>query len=109
MKRRRNGRGVVRRVVRRLEQTYRPQRIILFGSYAENRQTKDSDIDLLIIKDTKRSFYQRLSDVRKVAEPVIRGYPFDPIVLTSRELEQRLARGDQFLQAIVTSGRPLHG
>ena len=31
---------------------YRPEKIYLFGSYANNTATDDSDIDLFIIKNT---------------------------------------------------------
>ena len=109
MKRAPNGKGIVNRVVRRLRQTYHPTQVILFGSYAYGHPTRDSDIDLLIIKETGKSFYERMFEVRKLVSPVVRGYPFDPIVITPRELEQRLARGDQFLKEIVTKGKRVYG
>ena len=109
MKRAPNGRGVVNRVVTRLRQTYHPTQVILFGSYASGHPTRDSDIDLLIIKETGKSFYERLFEVRKLVSPVVRGHPFDPIVMTPSELERRLARGDQFLKQIVTRGKQVYG
>jgi predicted nucleotidyltransferase len=108
MKRSRNGMRLVSRVVKRLRVRYHPERMVLFGSYASGRQTEDSDLDLLIIKDTRRRFFQRLYDVRRLAEPALRGHPFDPIVLTPTELQARLARGDQFLQLILTKGRQVY-
>ena len=105
---RRQGNRLVSRVVRRLRVKYQPERIVLFGSYASGRQTAESDLDLLIIKNTRRSFFKRLYDVRALAEPALAGYPFDPIVLTPAELEERLARGDQFLQSILNKGRQVY-
>lgn len=32
-----------------------PEKIILFGSYANGTPTEDSDIDLFLVKDTKKS------------------------------------------------------
>ena len=104
----RKGNRLVSRVVNRLRVKYHPERIVLFGSYASGRQTEDSDLDLLIIKDTRRRFFQRLYDVRRLAEPALAGHPFDPIVLTPAELEERLARGDQFLQTILNKGRQVY-
>lgn len=83
--------------------------MILFGSYAYGRPTSDSDLDLLIVKETKKSFHQRLFEVRQLASPVLQGHPFDPIVLTSRELQRRMAVGDQFLRDIITKGKSVYG
>lgn len=88
MKRSQNGVRVVSRVVKRLRQTYHPTQVILFGG---------------------KRFCERLFEVRRLVSPVVRGYPFDPIVITPRELKRRLARGDQFLQEIVTKGKQVYG
>ena len=105
MKRSGNGARLVRRIVRRLERTYRPSRVILFGSYAYGKPTKDSDLDLLIVKQTTKPFHRRLYEVRRLLFPLLRDQPFDPIVMTPQELERRLARGDQFVRQIVTEGK----
>jgi len=103
-----NGQRLIRRVVKRLEQRYTPRSIILFGSFAEGRAGRDSDIDLLIVKETATPFFQRLVDVREAVWPLMDGRPFDPIVLTPAELRRRLRRGDQFLQGIVRKGKLLY-
>ena len=109
MKRSTNGTRLVNRVVKRLAQTYHPTRVVLFGSYAYGRPTRDSDLDLLIVKETAKPFYRRLFEVRRLVSPVLSGHPFDPIVVTPKELRRRLARGDQFFQEIVTHGKPVYG
>ena len=40
-------------VVKKVTESYQPEKIILHGSYGKKRTTKDSDIDLLIIKDSE--------------------------------------------------------
>ncbi len=99
---------LVQGVVRRLSSTYHPERIVLFGSYAAGRQTRESDLDLLIIKNTRQSFFRRLFKVRRLVEPALKGHPFDPIVLTPLELQRRLARGDQFIESILREGRQVY-
>ncbi|MVN76097.1 nucleotidyltransferase domain-containing protein [Hymenobacter sp. HMF4947] len=42
----------IQAVVRRIVEGYAPDRIVLFGSYAYGEPTEDSDLDLLIIKET---------------------------------------------------------
>lgn len=108
-RRARNGTRVIRRVVERLRRDYHPLQVILFGSYAAGRPRNDSDLDLLIVKDTAKSFHQRLFEVRQLVSPVLKGQPFEPIVVTPKELRQRLAKGDQFFEQIVTSGKSVYG
>lgn len=109
MKRPRNGAKLVGRIVTRLRDTYHPSAMILFGSYAHGRPTRDSDLDLLIIKATTKPFFHRLFEVRRLLFPLLRDQPFDPIVMTPQELERRLARGDQFLQEILRKGKLVYG
>ena len=100
---------VVRRIVRRLKREYQPVQMFLFGSYAAGRPHADSDVDLLIVKQTRKPFYQRLFEVRQLVSRELDRHPFDPIVMTPKELHERLARGDQFFQDIVTNGKLVHG
>lgn len=93
------------RLVERLVQVYQPQKVILFGSLAYGEPTPDSDIDLLIIKETTESPLQRRVQVRRgVADPH-RQWPFSPLVLTPAELQAHLAQNDPFYQEIVSRGK----
>jgi len=99
---------IIRAISRALERDYAPERIVLFGSYAAGKRKTDSDIDLLIVKKTSQPFYRRLTVVRKIVSPMRAGMPFDPIVITPRELAARLELGDQFLGDILRSGKTLY-
>jgi uncharacterized protein len=101
-------RTVIQEIVRRLVAEYAPQKIILFGSYAYGQPDEDSDIDLLIIKATEERFPERLDTVRRAATGAHRRIPFEPIVLTPEEVEQRLKAGDQFVAEILQKGKVLH-
>jgi len=50
---------VLNEIVRRLVEAVDPDRIILFGSRARGDARPDSDIDLLIIKDSDQPGYRR--------------------------------------------------
>lgn len=50
-------------VVRRIVAGYDPDRVILFGSGASGEAGEDSDIDLLIIKETDQRPIERRSEV----------------------------------------------
>ena len=51
-------------IVRRLERALSPQRVILFGSYAEGRPNPDSDFDLLVITRKRLGWRERRSRTR---------------------------------------------
>ena len=87
-----------------LKKKYGATRVILFGSFARNEATEDSDIDLLIISPTTEKFYQRMASVLKIVRELSIGMPLAPIVLTPEELASRLERGDQFVQEIIATG-----
>jgi predicted nucleotidyltransferase len=98
----------IQRVVSRLIQGYRPQQIILFGSLACGNPDQDSDIDMLIVKDTDESPLERRVRVRQLVFEPERRIPFSPLVLTPGELAQRLALDDPFYQEIIARGKVLY-
>jgi uncharacterized protein len=95
-------------VVRKLVAEYAPEKVILFGSHAYGESSGDSDIDLLIIKDSTENFFERLTRVRQAVSGLHKGVPFDPIILTSAEVEARLKAGDQFISEILEKGQALY-
>lgn len=100
--------AVIEEIVRRLVAGYAPQKIILFGSHAHGEPDEDSDIDLLIVKETSDRFLDRLTKVRELAWGAHPHIPFGPIVLTPQEIEGRLKIGDQFIAQILRKGKVLY-
>ena len=99
---------ILDKIIRILAQEYQPDQIILFGSQVEGQAGQNSDIDLLIIKESTATPYQRAVQVRRLLRDPKRLVPLDFLVVTPNELQQRLARGDQFLQTVVATGKVLH-
>jgi predicted nucleotidyltransferase len=98
----------IQKVVSRLVQGYHPQQIILFGSLAYGVPDQDSDIDLLIIKQTDETPLERRVYVRQLVFEPERRIPFSPLVLTPGELAHRLALDDPFYQEIISRGKVLY-
>lgn len=102
----------VRQVIKTLCETlvaeYAPAKIVLFGSFASGDATIDSDIDLLVIKETPDRFLDRSRSVRRILAEKHKHIPLDPIVLTPKEVNARLARGDQFLADIIENSETLY-
>ena len=101
--------SVINGIVKKLASEYRPERIILFGSHAYGSPTADSDIDILIIKDTPERFIDRWSTVRRILSDPKRKVPLETLVLTPREFAERMQCGDQFIQQIARDGKVLYG
>jgi predicted nucleotidyltransferase len=53
-------------IIQKIVSGYAPDKIFLFGSYATGTATVDSDLDLLLIKETQVPVYQRSREVRKL-------------------------------------------
>lgn len=101
-------RKIIIEMVEKIKQEYQPEKIILFGSYACGVPDRDSDIDLLIIKKTHdRPIDRRVSVARIVSDPK-RLIPVEPIVLTPKEVNDRLKIGDQFIKEILKKGKVLY-
>ena len=95
-------------MVAKLVANYAPQKVILFGSYAYGDPRPDSDIDLLIIKETPERFIDRWVTVRHILSDPKRRFPLETLVLTPQEVSQRRAVGDQFVEEILKKGEILY-
>jgi len=102
---------VIKKIVDILIKEYHPDKIILFGSYLYGKPTEDSDVDLLIIKETdkkRRVEIDRFVEVQSLIYSEEARIPVSPIVLTKEELEERLSIGDDFIEEIITKGKVLY-
>jgi predicted nucleotidyltransferase len=99
---------VIHDILEKLIAEYAPQKVILFGSCAYGNPQADSDIDLLIIKETSEPFIDRWVTVRHILSDPKRRVPLETIVLTPQEVTKRLAIGDQFLAEIIEKGEVLY-
>lgn len=93
----------VDKIVNLTVKNYQPEKIILFGSGAMGKPTKNSDIDLCVLKKLaspafkeKRVLWRLLWD---------HGYDFkiepDLHLYDTRNFDQRLKAGDPFIEEII--------
>lgn len=100
---------IIDAIVKKLVAEYhRPEKIVLFGSYAHGTPDADSDIDLLIIKDTPQRWLERWTAVRRVLSDPERTVGINPLVFTPQEIGRRLAGGDPFVTEIFETGKVLY-
>jgi len=75
----------INKVVRRIVKHFQPQKIILFGSYANGIPTEESNLDLLIIKDNNLPSHIQNREVRRILFDM--RVPVDVSVKTTQEFE----------------------
>ena len=92
-------------IVSNLKANYTPEKIILFGSYSDGKYTKDSDIDLLLIKKTDKHPIWRRVEARKASGVKI---PMDIFVYTPDEIKQLLADKSPFMSDVMKRGKILY-
>jgi uncharacterized protein len=90
------------KVVQFVVEQYAPEQIVLFGSCAKGKQTLDSDVDLLIVKDTDLPrAYRGLEVVSYLKRFPVK---FDLLFYTPSELECRMAAEYSFIHTIFKTG-----
>src|SRR5580658_2425355 len=100
---------VTRRQIRayaaEIAREFRPRRVILFGSYAYGKPTRDSDVDLLVIIPHKgRGVTKAIEISLKAPAP----FACDLLVRSPQKIRQRLAWGDCFIQEVLGKGKVLY-
>ncbi len=99
---------IISEVVDKIREEYQPEKIILYGSYAYGKPTRDSDIDLFIVKQTEKRRPERFVEVSRIIHEPKRVISISPLVYTPREVEERLEIGDQFIEEVLTKGELLY-
>lgn len=93
-------------IVSRIATNFNPDKIILFGSYANGNPDNDSDLDLLIIKDTDLPRHRRSFDIQKLLIGSM--IPMDILVYTNQEFEQEKNEKYSFLNSAIKSSKILY-
>ncbi|OGM14945.1 hypothetical protein A3A76_05680 [Candidatus Woesebacteria bacterium RIFCSPLOWO2_01_FULL_39_23] len=96
------------KIVNKVADYCKPDKIILFGSLARGEEKSGSDIDLLIIKDSNKKRPFRVKEVFEAIRGVERNLQLDPIVYTPDEISKRLALGDYFIKEILEEGKVMN-
>jgi len=95
----------IKKVVNQIVKNYKPEKIILFGSFVYGKPKASSDIDLLILKKTKQRKVER---IKKVLMETESHFPLEPLVYTPEELKKRLRLGDFFFENIIKKGKIMY-
>ncbi len=80
------------------------KRIILFGSLAKDEIGPASDIDLLVVQETKKRFIERLRELYEIINPK---YALDLLVYTPSEFNE-MKEKSIFVKQILREGKLLY-
>jgi len=84
-------------LAKKIAEEYKPEKIILFGSAATGDIRENSDVDLLVVKDTSDRPIERDQQVLRLLNPIRTQIPVDVLVLTPEEINWRLEAEDPFV------------
>ena len=96
----------IRKITKQIKEKYKPEKIILFGSFAYGKPNKDSDVDLFIVKKTKEIRTKRHLKVDRML--LDRAIPLDILIYTPQEIKKRISLGDYFVKNIIQRGKILY-
>ena len=78
--------NLINEIIGRILAVTQPERIILFGSAATGEMTRDSDIDLLVLKSAPGNTRQESVRLWRALSGL--GHPFDIIVMATERFEE---------------------
>jgi len=97
----------IREIIDKIVKNYKPEKVVMFGSFASGKQNDDSDIDLLVVKDSKKSRYEREAELRKIFSPS--SVAIDFLAYTPFELEKKIKQEKNlFFKDIIKNGITLY-
>ena len=104
-KRRRIPQKAIDQVVQQIVEKFKPQKIILFGSYARGNPRPESDVDLLVVMKTSDKDGKQSLEMRRHLGVM---FGLDLVVYTEKRLKERVDMGDWFLRDILKEGKVLY-
>jgi len=89
----------INEIVNKIAKNYDPEKIYLFGSYANGFPDENSDLDFIIVKNTDKPKHKRGREVRK--DLIGSMVPIDLKVYTPGEFESEQKSDYTFLNSIM--------
>lgn len=96
----------IRRLKDKIVENYQPEKIIIFGSYVWGKPNKSSDLDLFIIKNSRKERRFRTTEVEQLL--LDRQLPLDILVYTPKETADSLKKDDFFIKEVINQGKIIY-
>lgn len=97
---------LLKEVTRRIVDSVKPRRVLLFGSAVRGRMTRDSDFDMLVVM-------REPAHRRRTAQKIYRnlhgtGIAVDIVVATEKDLKEYSKRSGTILKSALQEGRVIY-
>ena len=89
----------INEIVSKIALTFNPDKIILFGSFAKGDHNEDSDLDLIIVKNTNLPRHKRGLEIRQLFYGLL--VPMDLKVYTPEEFNYEIENRYSFLSSVM--------
>ena len=96
----------VQDIASKIGETFRPLKVLLFGSYANETATDDSDLDLLVVMESSAPHYKRSAEIRNLLWPP--KAPMDILVYTPEEISRWGNLPNHILSDALKNGKVLY-
>ncbi len=95
----------IRDLCDRIVREFQPERIILFGSYANGKPTPDSDVDLLVVLPFRGKNFRKSLEILNRTNPT---FPIDLLARSPEDINRRYQDGDPLIREALNNGKVLY-
>jgi predicted nucleotidyltransferase len=99
--------ALLRAVVAELVEKYEPEKIIVFGSLATGNIGPLSDLDLAVVKETSKGYYERVLDILEAVHSDD-DEPVDYLLYTPAEFEFETRHNPFVREEILRNGKVVY-
>lgn len=96
----------IQEVVDAIAEHFDPEKIVLFGSYAEGNPKPDSDLDLLVVMETSEPRHRRAAPMRLLFRPM--PFSMDILVYTPEEIAYWNGTVNHIITEALNTGRTIY-
>lgn len=95
----------IRDLSARIAESFQPEKIILFGSYAYGTASEDSDVDLLVILPFEGKGFRKSLEILNTVDPP---FAVDLIARRPDDTDRRYVQGDPLIREAFDRGSVLY-
>ena len=98
--------STISNLISRIATSVNPDKIYLFGSYATGMANEDSDIDILVVKETLVPRYKRSIEIQRLL--IGSKLPVDILVYTNEEFENEKLNKYSFINSAIQGAQLMY-
>ena len=92
-------------IAREIVSRFHPRKVILFGSYAWGKPTRESDVDLLLVMDTNAP---PVRVAAQISAAIQHPFPLDIVVYRPSDWDEYVREKASFAVQVLAKGKVLH-